>query len=386
MMEDWLWELLKGLGRLFLNPVLYWFIICVLLASRQRISKERRLFGTKIFDIFSESKRTASVSLIAGIILSLLSIGLGIVFDFYVLLLIAAVTIALSLFLRFSLLSAAYTLGFSYLIILAIQYVYGPETNIDILEELQHIDAASFTIIIGFFLIVEAFLLLRIDQRETFPEVVKGNRGKWIGQHRLKKAVIIPFFALLPSGFIEPFAPWWPIFTIEGDSYGLVLIPFLIGFEHVAKGFSPVVTAKKLGNAVLILSLIVIGFAISSYYYAFMSLVAVVVAIVGREWISYRHRLQDQQKSAYFSPSSTGMLVLGVIPGTPADGLGLLAGERIEKVNGKVVTNVQEFYEALHTSSASCRLDVRDDRGEIRFVQRAMYQGEHHELGIVFGK
>ncbi|WP_158634019.1 PDZ domain-containing protein [Radiobacillus deserti] len=386
MIVDWLWEFLRGLGRFFLNPVVYWFFICVLFASRQRIRKERRFFGTKIFDIFYEVKRTTSVSLVGGLILSLLSIGLGIVFNYYVLLLVSVITILLSLFLRFSFLSAAYTLGFSYLILLAIQYVYGLETNLYMLEALQNVELTSFTIIIGFLLAVEAMLLLRTDQRESFPEIIKGSRGKWVGQHRLKKAALIPFFALIPGGLIESFAPWWPIFSIDGDTYGIILIPFLVGFEHVAKGFSPVVTAKQLGNMVLILSFVVIGCAVASYYYSFMSLVAVMVAIVGREWISYRHRLRDQQKAPYFAPSSSGMLILGIIPKTPAENLGLLAGEKIVKVNGKLVMTEQEFYEALHTSNASCRLDVLDDRGEIRFVQRAMYQGEHHELGIVFAK
>ena len=42
------------------------------------------------------------------------------------------------------------------------------------------------------------------------------------------------------------------------------------------------------------------------------------------------------------------------------------------------------FYEALQQNRAHCKLEVLDVNGQIRFVQRALYEGDHHELGILF--
>ncbi len=42
------------------------------------------------------------------------------------------------------------------------------------------------------------------------------------------------------------------------------------------------------------------------------------------------------------------------------------------------------FYQALQKSGAFFKLDIIDDAGEVRFVQSAFYEGDHHELGLIF--
>lgn len=79
-------------------------------------------------------------------------------------------------------------------------------------------------------------------------------------------------------------------------------------------------------------------------------------------------------------------MVLGIIPNTPAADLGLKIGEIITKVNGIEVKNAADFYEALQKNRAFFKLEVVGLNNEIRFEQRASYEGEHHELGIIFVK
>ncbi len=79
-------------------------------------------------------------------------------------------------------------------------------------------------------------------------------------------------------------------------------------------------------------------------------------------------------------------MVLGIIPNTPAEDLELKIGEIITKVNGIPVKNVSDFYEALQHNRAYVKLEIIGLNGEIRFDQRASYEGEHHELGILFVK
>ncbi|SDK04472.1 PDZ domain-containing protein [Sediminibacillus albus] len=385
-MEEWLIELAKGIGKFFVNPLLYWSVILVLLSSINRIKKERMQFGAKIFDAFTEAKNTWQVSLIAGIVLSAITVGAGIVFSYPVVLLLSAVMILLSVAARFTLLSSAYTFGLAYLVLLIAPPLLEANTDFVWIEDLQTINITGLTVLLAAFLMIESVMLLRITTPETYPEIVKGSRGKWVGQHRLKKMAVIPFFTLVPAGLIEPFAAWWPVLHIHGESYGLILLPLLTGFEQVVKGFKPIVGSKKIGRSVMILAFITLGLAVSSYYLPVMSLVAFTVALIGRELISYRFRIKDKQKQPYFHPSAKGLLILGIVPGTPADRLGMQVGEQIEKVNGQKVTNEQEFYSALQRNSAFCKLEVRDNQGELRFLQRAMYQGDPHELGILFAK
>lgn len=64
--------------------------------------------------------------------------------------------------------------------------------------------------------------------------------------------------------------------------------------------------------------------------------------------------------------------------------MGLGVGELITKANGVLINNEESFYEALQKNRAHCKLEVLDVNDQIRFVQRALYEGDHHELGILF--
>ena len=77
-------------------------------------------------------------------------------------------------------------------------------------------------------------------------------------------------------------------------------------------------------------------------------------------------------------------MILGIIPKSPAEKMALEVGELVTKVNGTLVKDEQGFYEALQRNAAHCKLEVLDTNGQIRFVQRALYEGDHHELGILF--
>lgn len=43
----------------------------------------------------------------------------------------------------------------------------------------------------------------------------------------------------------------------------------------------------------------------------------------------------------------------------------------------------KEFYKALQKNRAYCKLEVLNSEGEVRFVQGALFEGDHHELGIL---
>ncbi|MFD2045007.1 PDZ domain-containing protein [Ornithinibacillus salinisoli] len=383
MLEAWLMELLKALGRLFLNPLLYWSIFLVLLVGYRRVKRDRIKFGSKVFDVFSEWKGTWGLSILIGIFISLVTIGIGFVFAYETIILLSVVAILLSLSLRFSLLSASYTFGIGYILLLLLPIFLENQSYFS-QDLFSNTNFTALTILLGFFLLVEAQLLRKTERNETFPNLVLGQRGGWIGQHFIKKLAIIPFFTLIPAGTITSFAPYWPYFSIGEETYSLILVPFIIGFEQSVKGSLPHRAAVKIAKSVFLLAIIVIAMAIGSIFVSWLSIATVIVAILGREFINYRHRVQDNEKRPYFHQSDSGLQVLSVIPGSPAARLEILVGETITKVNGQKIKTEQQFYEALQETGAFFKLELLDDIGEIRFVQSAIYEGDHHELGLIF--
>lgn len=383
MVESWLIELLKGIGKLFLNPLLYWSLILIVIVGYLRIKRERSQFGVKIFNVFAELKNTWLLSILAGLFISLVNLGLGVVLSYESILILNIVVILLTISFRLSLLSASYTIGITFFIVLLSPLLLKYQSFIDA-QSFTEIDLTSLVILLSMFLFVEALLLRSVKREETFPELSLSDRGIWIGQHRIKKMSFIPFFVLVPSGMITPFAPFWPYFSVGDESFSILFVPFIIGFDYVVRGSLAHDAAQRISKSVGVLALLVLVIAIGSIYLSWLSLIAVVIAIIGRELINYKHRVNDKNVAPYFNPVAVGIKVLAVIPGTPGDRLGIHVGETILKVNGQDIRNVQDLYSALQESGAYFKIDVLNDENEVRFVQSALYEGDHHELGLIF--
>lgn len=381
MFQDWLLEFGKGIGKVFLNPLLYWSIVLITLVGIRRIKQERRDFGTKVFDIFSEWKGTIGFSVFIGLFYSVVTIAIGMVVTYEVLIILSIVTILLSLTLRFSFLSPSYTFGITFFVLMLFPLV---ADNVTFIPSLGEVNYSVIAILLALFLFVEAHFLSRIKIYETYPGLEKGARGSWIGKHVIKKFSIIPFFTLVPAGLIEPFAPYWPFLFIGGENYALVLIPVVLGFEFVVRGSLPYKTANQIALQLLALAVVVLAIAIGSIFLPWLTIVAVVVAIIGREILNYRHRSKDNAKSSYFNHTNDGLKVLGIIPGSPADRLQILIGETVMKVNGNRIQSEDDLYEALQQTGSFFKVELLDHNGEVRFIQSAMYEGDHHELGLLF--
>ncbi|WP_082233380.1 PDZ domain-containing protein [Halobacillus massiliensis] len=375
-MESWLNELGTGALKFFISPILYWAILLLFIVSIRRMKLERNSFGTRIYDIFTEGRSTWKVSLAGGSVISLVCIGAGLVVSQEFLWLLAAITILLSFPFNLKGLSPVYTLGISIFVISLLPLLTDRQTFLDV-------STAHLAILLGLLLIIEGVLLVQTSSRRTFPERTLGKRGKTIGRHRVKKMTVLPLITLFPAGIIEPIASWWPTFDAAGHSFGLIAFPFLMGYEFVVKGQSPKLASITMGRQTILLAVVTLLVAAGGLFLPVLSLAAVGISILGRLAIYSLYRSRDGEK-AYFSEDHRGLRVLGTIPDSPADEMNLLPGELIVQVNGLPVTTVRDFYEALQRNRALTKMEVRDFRGENRFLQRAGYEGDHHELGVIF--
>ncbi|KWX87698.1 hypothetical protein AMQ83_11495 [Paenibacillus riograndensis] len=62
---------------------------------------------------------------------------------------------------------------------------------------------------------------------------------------------------------------------------------------------------------------------------------------------------------------------------------GRLPGERRLKVNGDRLTDAEKLHGALGMNPWSCKQEVQTSAGESKYLQRAIYDGHHHQLGII---
>lgn len=381
--EASLLEVVKGIGRLFLNPALYVFFMSCALVGYFRMNRERKEFSFKVYDMWYELRTSLFAAVGYGLCISVVTVGAGFVFSEASLLTMTIWMTLFALVVQYRYISPAYTVSIAIAVALLssklpisfLQLKSGEEASI-----------VSLAILLGGLLVVEGLLISKQAAYHSVPKLRKGKRGLNIGLHEVKRLWMVPVFVFVPGEAITQFISWWPVVSLGQETYSIVLVPFLVGFARTVKGSEPKEAILFTGRRVLGLAVIVLILGAASYFSATFAIIAMGVAMLGRFTIAVQERIQDENREAYFAVRNNGLVVLGVIPNTAGSDMGLQPGELIAKVNGSTPTTVDEFYSALqsHTTGAFCKLEVIDTKGERRLVHQAIYAGEHHELGVVF--
>ncbi|RSD25178.1 PDZ domain-containing protein [Mesobacillus subterraneus] len=381
MAQDWFIELLKGTGRLLLHPVFYYSIFLAAVLGVSRVKRERKNFTVRAKDAYFELRQLFPIGLLIGLIISIITVAAGLTIPFAAIILIAAFTLLLSLTTQIRLLAPAYTIGAAFF---ALIFLSDQNIDLPLLGTIDDKIYPSIAILLALLTIAEGILILLNGKKGTSPKLIKSKRGQMVGVHEVKRVWLVPAFMLIPGNVLTLPFDWWPVFTLGDNTYSLILVPFAIGMHQQVQGMLPTEAIQQQGSRVIGLGVLISMIAATGYWYPIASIAAVAVAIIGREALTFAQRMKEESGPFYFSKKNHGVMILGILPGSPADKMALAVGELVTKVNGANVHDEKAFYEALSRNRAHCKLEVLDTNGQIRFVQRALYEGDHHELGILF--
>ena len=385
MTEEWLLACLRGIGAVFLNPLLYAGVLFSLLMGLMRVKRERRDFNIRVYPAVLELRHLFPLGLILGVILSLVTLGSGLVVPAAAVMLICAAMLLLSLPFSQRLLSPAYTAGLG---ILAIFLYERSGTELPYFQEaFNAVDRSMYptaAVLLGLLLIAEGILIARSSAVKPSPGLAVSKRGQTVGTYESRRLWLLPLFLLIPGGDLPAPFDWYPVFSISGETVMPIAVPFLLGYSRKVRSGLPAPAMKGMGRKVILLGTAVTVMAAAGQWYAYLAPAAVVMAAAVRLLLEYLAAVQDKKKPFYFSQSKLGVRILAVIPRSPADKMGLAMGEVITKINGIHAGDEREFYRALQKNRAHCKLEVVGNNEQIRFVQRALFEGEHHELGILF--
>ncbi|WP_040204182.1 PDZ domain-containing protein [Neobacillus jeddahensis] len=385
MVETWLLELLKGTGKLFLHPVLYYLVFLAGILGVIRVKRERKNFHIRAHDAYFELRQLFPLGLLIGLILSVVIVGVGITMPLAVILLIAGFTLVWSLTTNIRLMSPAYTFGAAFFLIpFMAEYHWSVPFFSKAFASIDNKVYPSIVVVLGLLLIAEGILIFKNGSKGSSPKLVKSKRGQNVGVHEVRRLWMLPIFMLIPGNVLQLPFEWWPVFRLGAHEYSLLFVPIAIGFHQQIKGMLPKEAIQLQGRRVIVLGVIISLLSAAGYWYPLVSIVVAALAVVGRETIALMAYLKDESLPFYFSKKNQGLMIIGIIPESPASKMDLKVGEIITKANGVKVRDESTLYEALQKNRAHCKLEVFDTNGEIRFVQRALYEGDHHELGILF--
>ncbi|MCM3714633.1 PDZ domain-containing protein [Alkalihalobacillus oceani] len=382
-------DIMSSLGWLILsflaNPLLYLGFIIIAFISAGRVKRERESFHTRVYSKRADWTIPLLPALLMGGALSLITGLVGVVVTIEWLLLVAALYVLTALTCQLRWISPAFVLGLCLLFYGMEPWLGESSMLAGVYERITLIPLFALAGLASLFVIAEGILIRTNGARFSSPKLRRSKRGKWVGFHEAKRLWVVPVLFFIPDGLLPSFS-YWPVLQIGDGGWQPVLLPLLFGFQQRIKATLPHIPIRQHGNRLFFFGLILGGLAAASYYSPYVAVVLGAAVIAGRELIWLLAKEKDEKQPDFFSAKEKGCVVLGVLPGSPAEKMNLEIGEIIVKVNGQPVSTDENFYEALQQNSAFCKLEILTHEGELRFAQGAIYDGGHHQLGVLLVK
>lgn len=381
-------QLGKAFVQLLAQPFYYIAVLFIIVQYMRQISLERRMFAVRLHIWPRLVAKAMLAGLIAGILASAAGAFIGVSLTGDAVLWLWG-TAAVLLLLRIRYLCFAYGAG----VLALLQWVIGFTPLEDsggwignLAGSLAGLDMPGILMLVALLHLAEAFLVRKQGDKLATPMFLEGKRGKLVGGYMLQGFWPVPLLLLVPAtgGAAVVDLPWTPLFG--GDwtqGWSVVALPMIIGFSEMTRTMLPEAKARHAAKGLLGYSLLLTGAALLAWWQAALLPIAALCSLLMHEAIIWRSRAVESAQSPLYVNDQRGLLILGIVPGTPAEGMKLAPGEIISKVNGTRVYTKEDFHEALQNNSAMYRLEVLNREGEIKFVHRARYEGEHHQLGVI---
>jgi hypothetical protein len=379
-------ELLGSLGNAVLHlltqPYYYVALIFIALYYRWQVVLERKLLHVKLHSWGKETWRTVWSGLVMGLVVSVAAILLGISLSGTAVVIIWAVSLVL-LLIRVRFLCFAYSIGLLGIAQFILSFVPGnPDSGYigEVVATVRDMDIPALLALAALLHLAEALLIRWQGARLASPLFLEGKRGKVVGGYQLQAFWPLPLFLLVPAGAGTLDLPWQPLL---GGGLGLVSLPVIIGFGEMTQGMQPRRKAARTAGRLLLYSIVLLGLSLLAAWWSPLTLLAALAAVALHEGLAWYSALEERTSSPVFVHPPHGLKIMAVLPASPAQELGILPGEVLLKVNGTLLTRKSQLHEALRMNPAFCKLEVQNIEGESKYLQRAIYDGDHHQLGMI---
>lgn len=386
-------EVLGMLGQaavgLLVQPFYYIAVLFIVLQYTRQIRVERQLFAVKLHHWPGLVARAMLAGLAIGAAVSVAGAFIGVALSAGAVLWLWAVA-ALLMLARIRYLCFAYSAG----VIVLLQWALGWTPLAERADwlgsfaaSLAAIDAAGLLLLVAMLHLAEAVLVRWQGDRLATPLFLESKRGKLVGGYMLQGFWPVPLLMLMPAsgaGASTAALPWTPLFGADwAQGWTIAALPMIIGFTEMTRSMLPKQKAKHAARGLLLYSVCLAAAALLAWWQPALLPLAALASLLLHEAIIWRSRALEAARAPLYVNDASGLRILGIVPGTPAAAMGLMAGEIVHKVNGQRVRTKEELYEALVQNSAFCKLEILNLEGELKFAQRARFAGEHHQLGVI---
>ena len=241
----------------------------------------------------------------------------------------------------------------------------------------------NLLLLVSLILLVSTFSMNRSDEHKVYPILKNSKRGKTVAKYQKNSLWALPLMIIVPGEIIEPFADWWPLLNINGNQYAFLLLPLLVGFHYTVSTQFLEDATTKLQTEFRYLAISGIVLFIITYFYPRLSILGILLLFIGGILILMRHRKRENMWSFRYGPADEGLRVIAVRKDSPAERLDLSIGDIILALNDQELIDMEEYYEVLANNRSYVKMRIRRKDGEIVMAETPLYDDDYNNLGLL---
>ncbi|ACA58849.1 PDZ/DHR/GLGF domain protein [Candidatus Desulforudis audaxviator MP104C] len=209
---------------------------------------------------------------------------------------------------------------------------------------------------------VESILILASGHLGAVPAYIRLPGGRIVGGFTLQKFWPIPIVALtIVTGTMAPgmelvaMPEWWPLIKPDlpfGTGTGTVVFAMMTLVAGL--GYADIATSRLPADKTRISALYLAGYSVTLFVLAVLALsgggaawLAALFAPLGHELIIHISKHMELHSRPLFVPHPAGLMVLDVLPHSPAWRAGIRSGDVIVEINGFRVHTRADMHPAL---------------------------------------
>ncbi len=229
---------------------------------------------------------------------------------------------------------------------LCFSYAGGLISIIHLIFGVPKLSVPSIMSLVAILHLVESVLIFLNGHKNPMPIYIKDEKGQIVGGFSLQRFWPLPLIAVLASIELSTalegavaMPDWWPLLKPDlvipaGFVLAYQLFPIFagLGYSDLALSSTPEKKAAYSARNLFIYSIVLLLLTMLADKFSFLEIIPVLFAPLGHELVIYLGRQREKKKGSIFC-NSDGVMVLDVYPNSPAEKMGLKAGDVILQVN-----------------------------------------------------
>lgn len=387
------------------DPV--WVLVFVLLAvflyrgNRKTSLMQRMIMGESVDSAMELTLSQIVIGIIAGTIASLILSYLGVMFNENSSIIFLFLISIVLMFFNPRLVCFAYSGGVLGVVSLSAELVYKLSGGILKYSDVSFLitDITAMMTLVAVLHLIEGFLVI-IDGDRGYIPVFSNRDDKIAGGFAFQRYWVLPvaIFIIMSKSSIASASDlvkfntpgWWPFINVPLSKAALALATLgmmplmgMVGYSSMTFTRDRKEKKRLSGLFIIAYSLVLFTLAQLAALNVVFKVLAVIFAPAGHEGMILYQRYLEAKRAAKYVNGEEGVMILDVVPNSPASEVGVKSGDTVLEVNNKKIENEQDIFEYVYEHSNFAWLKIRNADGTIKEVN-FNHINESKRLGMVF--